>query len=594
MRVRAGSGAVSGRDVFSSTADAELWVVDRDDPLLDRADPYARRVFRDSHPLDNDPTPPLRRRQRPADPARQHGREGRRRGQHRAAPAGAHLRHADARTRSAGSTTRSTSTASRSSAAAFAAGADPSKNNPPQPADRSQEFAVATYNVENLYDFRDDPFDGCDFTGNAGCPGVSPPFDYVPASEADIPRAAGRRSPTRSSTDLHAPDLILVQEAEDQDICTVSGGALSLRRHQQRRRRAGHAPGAGAGHGGGRRARRTPRPTTATAPTPAASPPPSCTAPTGCRWPPRRRPTRCWARRRPSSYRAAGLAVQRRRAEPEGAQRGAAGRRGHVDRRGRHQRLHPGSAGGQVHRGRGARLDRAVHRCGRSATTSRPARTAGSGSGGSRPRYGAAIVTAIEAADPTARVVYGGDLNVFPRPDDPIATGDSPTPVGPARPALRGRPAQPVGQPGRGRAVGGLLVQLRGPGPDAGPPVRQRRAATATWCRCGRRTSTPTGRPTSPATGRAGSSDHDPQVARFRSRASLTVADVTVAEGDQGTRQLDLHAPPCPGRCPSRCWSAPPRSASPRRRVRTTTAVRRMQDAGGRADLGDVPGDGAR
>ena len=41
MRVRAGSGAVSGRDVFSSTADAELWVVDRDDPLLDRADPYS-------------------------------------------------------------------------------------------------------------------------------------------------------------------------------------------------------------------------------------------------------------------------------------------------------------------------------------------------------------------------------------------------------------------------------------------------------------------------------------------------------------------------------------------------------------------------
>ena len=26
---------------------------------------------------------------------------------------------------------------------------------------------------------------------------------------------------------LHAPDLILVQEAEDQDICTVSGAALS-------------------------------------------------------------------------------------------------------------------------------------------------------------------------------------------------------------------------------------------------------------------------------------------------------------------------------------------------------------------------------
>ena len=39
------------------TADSEIWLVDVDDPLLDRADPYARRVFRDPHPLDNQPTP---------------------------------------------------------------------------------------------------------------------------------------------------------------------------------------------------------------------------------------------------------------------------------------------------------------------------------------------------------------------------------------------------------------------------------------------------------------------------------------------------------------------------------------------------------
>lgn len=42
--------------------------------------------------------------------------------------------------------------------------------------------------------------------------------------------------------------------------------------------------------------------------------------------------------------------------------------------------------------------------------------------------------------------------------------------------------------------------------------------------------------------GSRGSSDHDPQVARFRSRASLTVADATVAEGNQGTRQLTFSA----------------------------------------------------
>jgi hypothetical protein len=55
LRVRAGAGAVSGRNVFGGTADAEIFVIDRDNPLLARADRYARRTFRDAHPLDNDP-----------------------------------------------------------------------------------------------------------------------------------------------------------------------------------------------------------------------------------------------------------------------------------------------------------------------------------------------------------------------------------------------------------------------------------------------------------------------------------------------------------------------------------------------------------
>ena len=37
-----------------------------------------------------------------------------------------------------------------------------------------------------------------------------------------------------------------------------------------------------------------------------------------------------------------------------------------------------------------------------------------------------------------------------------------------------------------------------------------------------------------PGDGARGLSDHDPQVARFASRAQLTVADVTVAEGNKG------------------------------------------------------------
>ena len=38
--------------------------------------------------------------------------------------------------------------------------------------------------------------------------------------------------------------------------------------------------------------------------------------------------------------------------------------------------------------------------------------------------YNAAIVEAIQEVNPELRIVVGGDLNVFPRPDDPFAPGD--------------------------------------------------------------------------------------------------------------------------------------------------------------------------
>ena len=91
---------------------------------------------------------------------------------------------------------------------------------------RAEEYSAASFNVENLYDFRDDPFDGCDFSGNSGCPGVNPPFNYVPASDVDYRQHLAELA-TQIVKDLHSPDVILVQEAEDQDICAVSGGALA-------------------------------------------------------------------------------------------------------------------------------------------------------------------------------------------------------------------------------------------------------------------------------------------------------------------------------------------------------------------------------
>ena len=55
-QVPAGSLVQGGRSVFPATADAEIYFYRGDyAPLADRADPYARRVFRDPHPLDDLP-----------------------------------------------------------------------------------------------------------------------------------------------------------------------------------------------------------------------------------------------------------------------------------------------------------------------------------------------------------------------------------------------------------------------------------------------------------------------------------------------------------------------------------------------------------
>lgn len=54
-RLPAASLAVSGRDVFASSGDAEVWAIRGDHPVAQREDPFARRVCRDPHPFDNRP-----------------------------------------------------------------------------------------------------------------------------------------------------------------------------------------------------------------------------------------------------------------------------------------------------------------------------------------------------------------------------------------------------------------------------------------------------------------------------------------------------------------------------------------------------------
>jgi uncharacterized protein len=527
-RARAGSVATSGRNVFASTDDSEIWLVDVDSPLLSRTDPYARRVFRDPHPLDNQPTPLF-----------DDGNGFRVLLGSLGVKALAHdntvllppARVLDTLSADAvgGVYFAFDKYSVQAESATFTPGPDPSLNAPPVPANRTEEFAVATFNLENLYDYRDDPFDGCDFVGNPGCPGVSPPFDYVPASEVAY-QAHLAGAAAQIVNDLKSPDLIMAQEVEDQDICTVSGGTLVCGT-------VDNADG------------------------------------------------------KPDALQELALAV----AAAGGPTYDTAFDRNGADARGivaaflyRPDRVTLAAAGsgvlsadpGVVYRSPGlpyntdvqnpkslnavlpADVDTSTGVDGSNVYTRAPqvakftvASEPGSPEGftlwavsnhysstpdarvGQRKEqaaYGAAIAAAIEASEPGARIVYGGDLNVYPRPDDPIAHTDSDTPSDQLAALYNAGlhnlwdnlvaevPSAAYSYTFEGQAqtldhlfvspaLFGDLLQIRAAHVNAGWPVDF------------------------DGDGPRGVSDHDPQVARFRSRAFLSVADVSVTEGDSGT-----------------------------------------------------------
>jgi hypothetical protein len=539
IRVPAGSIATSGRDVFASTADSEVWLIRPDDPLAGRTDPFARRVFRDPHPLDNQPG------------LFDDGNGNR----IMLGGLGVKAQSGDSSELLPPARLFDTLTGDavgglyfsfekygvQAEAAAFAPGADPSTNAPPAAADRRDEVAVASYNVENLYDFRDDPTDGCDFVGgdNTGCPGVSPPFDYVPESDA-VYQARLVEIADQITDDLHSPDVLLTQEAEDQDICRVAAVTLQC------------GTGAGpSGDGDGK----------------------------------------------PDTLQELALAI----AAAGGGSYDAASDRDGADDRGivsgflyRTDRvsLEAAAAGdavlgtdpGVAYRAPGLPYNTEVAnpkalnaelpddvdtstgtdgsdvytrdpQVARFRVQARPGANPGgdsfelwaisnhfsSGPDGrvgqrrEQAAYGAAIVDAIEAGHPGARVVHGGDLNVFPRPDDPFAPGHPLFPSDQLGPlyetglhnlwddlvAERPSAAYSYVFQGQGQTLDQLFVN----DPLYGDLVQTRVAhVNAGW-------------PADFGGDRArGLSDHDPTVAVFDSRPHLTVGDVSVIEGDSGRR----------------------------------------------------------
>jgi uncharacterized protein len=234
MRVQAPQNSIvlGGRNVFSPS-DAEFWVARPDSTIAQRMDAYTRRAFRDAHPLDDNYNPDnwdgngyrillgsLGIKATLGDD------------QALIAPA----RTFDTVTNSPIGGLNYTFSKYRieiTDQPTLSDGVDPAANNPPTTFNRSLGYSIVDYNLENLYDYRDNPFSGCDFTGDSGCSNagtpyiapVSPPYDYVPASDAAY-QARLNDIALQIINDLHSPDILMVQEVENQDICKVSGGAM--------------------------------------------------------------------------------------------------------------------------------------------------------------------------------------------------------------------------------------------------------------------------------------------------------------------------------------------------------------------------------
>jgi predicted extracellular nuclease len=216
--VPAGAQVVAPTHLYASTDDTEFYVIRGDHPVAMRANAYERRVFRDGHALDwgGADGNPWRisieaqvLKGNAVDPNLD------------LPPACTYDTISNA-IRGPIVYAFSRYTLNVEDTPALVNGVSPVANDPPVAPDRLSSYTVATFNVENLYDYYNDPFDGCDFTGDPGCTGVTPPFDYVPANLAEYQTHITKVA--RAIVDhLRSPDVIAIEEAEDQDVCTGGG-----------------------------------------------------------------------------------------------------------------------------------------------------------------------------------------------------------------------------------------------------------------------------------------------------------------------------------------------------------------------------------
>jgi hypothetical protein len=217
LAVPGGALVMGGRRVYGGGRDAEVWVLPPAHPVAARPEPFARRVFRDPHPLDDQPDVLFDNDNPRMIVVGSLGLKGLRQDPFALIPPLRTFTMLVDDEAAAVYQRFETYSLQPTRFPDYRPGPDPADNGRLPASDPDTDFTVATFNVENLYDHRDDPDDPSDAVMDPGTSRVTPPFNYLPASEAAYRRKL-RGLARIIAEDLRAPDLLLLQEIEDQDL----------------------------------------------------------------------------------------------------------------------------------------------------------------------------------------------------------------------------------------------------------------------------------------------------------------------------------------------------------------------------------------
>jgi predicted extracellular nuclease len=225
VRVPAGSTAQGGRSIHGKN-NAEIMMAPSSRFKAVTALPHARRVFRDPHPLDNQPDELFDDGNHDMFLLASHGLKGAVGNTDEMLPVVQTFDELSAPVTGGVYYSYGKYLVEVDAMPVFESPAVPSGNHPPLEAEQDREYSLATFNVENLFDFRDDPFDQNDFQGNAGENNMKPPFNYIPEN-VRVYRERLHHLALQVVSDLKSPDIVLIQEAEDQDICREDSGKMN-------------------------------------------------------------------------------------------------------------------------------------------------------------------------------------------------------------------------------------------------------------------------------------------------------------------------------------------------------------------------------